>query len=313
MSYESINLEMLQVDEECGFDIYTREGDRYLLLVAGSDTYTKEHRNRLIERKCNTLYARDEDADALNLYKVKHLEKALNNPGVGALDKATLAYDTGISTMKLLFSECNDNSISKVEDSAGMIVQSILDSNAIMSDLMAVQSHDHFTYQHSVNVGVYATTLAVELFGDRLSPMDIIKLAKGYFLHDIGMTQIDREILNKSTPLTRLEQLEIRHHPSRGFAMLEESGHLSSEAADIVQYHHERIDGGGYPVGKKGDEIPVYAKICTIADVFEALTADRPYRKGRTPREAIAIMQQEMRRDFEEDYFNAFVNLFDGE
>ncbi len=91
------------------------------------------------------------------------------------------------------------------------------------------------TYQHSVNVGVYAITPVAELFGDRLSPMDIIKLAKGYFLHDIGMTQIDREILNKSTPLTRLEQLEIRHHPSRGFAMLEESGHLSSEAADIVR------------------------------------------------------------------------------
>ncbi len=81
MSYESTNLEMLQVDEECGFDIYTREGDRYLLLVAGSDTCNKEHRNRLIERKCSTLYARDEDVDALNLYKVKHLEKALNNPG----------------------------------------------------------------------------------------------------------------------------------------------------------------------------------------------------------------------------------------
>ena len=253
------------------------------------------------------------DASEIEEFRSRRLKNILENAEIDNSRKARIAYDTSVSSIRTMFSRCNADTIHNVEENAGLIVHSLLEDSNIVTDLLAVEGHDHYTFKHSVNVGFYATSLAVTLLKDKLTQQDIVKLSQGFFLHDLGMTRIEREVLNKTTPLTRQEQLAIRNHPALGYAMLEESGHLSPEAATIVMNHHERTDGSGYPNSRKGDEIPLYAKICTIADVFESLTSDRPYRKGRTPFQALKIMRSEMGREFDEDFFKAFVLLFAGE
>ena len=105
------------------------------------------------------------------------------------------------------------------------------------------------------------------------------ELGTGFFLHDLGKVNINQDILNKPGRLTDEEMNEVKRHPAQGFKILNETKHLTEESKLIVLQHHERQDGKGYPKGLKGEAIHIYGRICSIADVYDALTSDRPYRK----------------------------------
>jgi HD-GYP domain-containing protein (c-di-GMP phosphodiesterase class II) len=103
---------------------------------------------------------------------------------------------------------------------------------------------------------------------------------------------------------------EMKRHPALGFKLLHETRQLTEESKTIVLQHHERVDGAGYPKGLRGAEIHIYGRICSIADVYDALTSDRPYRKKLPPYEALKIMHNEMINHFQRDLFQQFVLMF---
>ncbi|MRR14305.1 HD domain-containing protein [archaeon] len=170
-------------------------------------------------------------------------------------------------------------------------------------------SYDHYTYKHSVKVGIYGTTLAVNLFQDKIREHNMAELSTAFFLHDIGMAKVPIKILDKKGPLDESEWDIIRKHPLWGHDRLVKANYLNDESTAIVLYHHERCDRKGYPFRKSSDEIPVYAKICAIADTFESLTSGRPFRHSKTPFEALKIMKVEMAREFDAELFRAFIKL----
>jgi HD-GYP domain-containing protein (c-di-GMP phosphodiesterase class II) len=242
-------------------------------------------------------------------YKVSNLSSILTDPGVSAKEKAEVAFSTSMKTIREVFEAAEPRTISSVEKNAEEMVKLILSEDEVMDNLIWINSHDHFTYQHSVRVGIYATALSINLFSEKLSRNELVSLSAGYFLHDIGMAQVPLRILDKRTPLTPAEWGIIRMHPMWGYDRLLETGHLTPEAAAIVLSHHERHNGSGYPFAREGDGIPVYAKICAIADMFESLTARRPYREEQEPFKARKIMQGEMPDDFAPELFRAFIVL----
>jgi HD-GYP domain-containing protein (c-di-GMP phosphodiesterase class II) len=124
---------------------------------------------------------------------------------------------------------------------------------------------------------------------DAIDPR-LAKIALGLMLHDIGKLTISREILNKSGGLTDGEWDEIRRHPQAGADMLGEN--VSFLIRAVVKQHHERWDGLGYPDGKAGEEIHQFARIAAVADVYDAVTADRPYRKAMAPHEGVKLIQE---------------------
>ncbi|MCD6569630.1 MAG: HD domain-containing protein [Deltaproteobacteria bacterium] len=126
----------------------------------------------------------------------------------------------------------------------------------------------------------------------------------------MGKSKIPNEILNKSGPLTKEEWDIMKKHPQWGYEILMETGDMTEEAAHIVLEHHERANGSGYPSGKKGDEIHIYARICAIADAYDALTAERSYKSAKRPFDALKLMQEEMAQEFDPEFFAAFVMLF---
>lgn len=130
-----------------------------------------------------------------------------------------------------------------------------------------------------------------------------------FFLHDLGKVKIDQEILNKPGKLTEEEMEEMRRHPGHGFRLLHATKQLSEECRIIVLQHHERSDGSGYPRGLREGEIHSYGRICSVADVFDALTSDRPYRKALPPFDALKLMRSEMSHHFQKDIFEKFVLL----
>lgn len=142
----------------------------------------------------------------------------------------------------------------------------------------ALDLKDSETEGHSKRVTAYTIALARAC---GISPSQIKVIARGAFLHDIGKMAIPDEILRKPGKLTPEEQEIMREHCPRGYHMLRKIPFLA-EAAEIVFTHQEHFDGSGYPSGLRGSQIPIGARIFAIADTLDAITSDRPYRKGRS-------------------------------
>ena len=161
---------------------------------------------------------------------------------------------------------------------------------------------DAITYKHSLNVARYAVQFVKST---DYSFSESLVYYSGLF-HDIGKTQIDAEILNKTSALNKNEFDIIKQHPSIGYTILLNAD-IPKEILEAVQFHHERYDGGGYPMGIKGGEIPLLARIISICDVFDALTSDRSYRKAYTIDEALQIMSN-TKGQFDPELFLSFTS-----
>lgn len=164
-----------------------------------------------------------------------------------------------------------------------------------------VEAKSRYTREHIERVErlALATADALERRGwARFSSQRRFILSVAAVLHDVGKISIPGEILNKSGPLSDGERQEILTHPERGALIVERMGKLSA-AAEIIRCAHEHFDGSGYPLGLKGEEIPLEARIILAVDAYDAMTADRPYSPRRHPEEAIAELRAEAGRQFD--------------
>lgn len=175
---------------------------------------------------------------------------------------------------------------------------SILRSLAVI-----VESKDPYLQEHSLRVTKYAVLLARET---GLNDEEIEVIAQTGRFHDIGKIGVSDKILQKPGPLTPGERDQIEQHPIIGFNIVEPLK-LLHIALPGIRHHHERFDGSGYPDGLKGKDIPISARIMAIADAYEALTADRPYRKGRSHEEAIEELQKCAGTQFDPEYVEKFI------
>lgn len=156
-------------------------------------------------------------------------------------------------------------------------------TKAITSKLEAIQSKDHYTYEHSLRVKDLAFEMGAEL---NLKDTDIKHLVIAAYFHDVGKITTPCEILNKPGRLSEEEYIEMKKHVSMSFEIVEDA--IESCVSDILVLHHERLDGSGYPRGLKGDEIPLLGRILAVIDSFDAMTTDRIYKKGKDNETALA-------------------------
>ncbi len=159
----------------------------------------------------------------------------------------------------------------------------------------AVDLKDPYTSDHSQNVARYAVRIAREM---DLPEADIERIRIGALMHDIGKIGISGRIIRKPGKLAPDEQATMMHHSSVSANIIEHLDILG-ESAEMVRHHHERWDGAGYPDGLVGEQIPVGSRIILVADALDALTTDRPYRKGVGRTEAVAILQQNAGTQFD--------------
>ena len=167
-------------------------------------------------------------------------------------------------------------------------------------------SKDSYTQNHSYRVSIYAARLAAEMGFDEERIEDVRAAA---LLHDIGKLDISREILYKAAQLNANETQEMREHVTRGVNLLEPVGGSLRRVLPIILAHHDRFDGTGYST-QAGDEIPLEARILSVADAYDAITSDRPYRKGSTPYEAREILEKKGGHEFDPDVIAAFLRAF---
>ena len=167
-----------------------------------------------------------------------------------------------------------------------------------------------YTYEHVEKTSKYAQKLVDELQPKEITEKIISRdmFFAGILLHDIGKIFIPKNILNKPGSLTDEEWKIIKRHPVDGFELLKNIKGMEI-SAEIIRHHHERIDGKGYPDGLKGDQISMGAKIVCVVDSFEAMTADRPYRKAKLKEEAITQLIENSGTQFDPQVVNVFVEL----
>jgi putative nucleotidyltransferase with HDIG domain len=166
--------------------------------------------------------------------------------------------------------------------------------------------NDKFTQNHSYRVSVYATTIATEM---RLSEQQIEDVRAAALLHDIGKLEISRDILHKAARLDDDETMEMKSHVQKGINLLNPVGGSLRRVLPIILAHHDKFDGTGYHPSK-GEEIPIEARIITVADAYDAMISDRPYRKGMTPIEGRDAIIKSVGTDFDPSVVKAFESAF---
>lgn len=194
--------------------------------------------------------------------------------------------------------------IAKMDDVVNRLRCAISNCRAVMVDIADLKSYDDCTYRHSLSVAVIALAIGLHL---RMERRELQELGLCALLHDVGKVEVPLSILNKPGRLTDDEFSVIKMHPDWGAEYLLENGLVSQAVVDGVRHHHERLDGYGYPTGLHGIEIPLYSRIITVADVYDALTATRPYRRPIQPSEAAEYLMGNCNTCFDQKIVEAFL------
>lgn len=237
------------------------------------------------------------------------LKEVLDDKKMPPVQRAQAIHTHSVDLMKGLWQNPTGEKISEFKKTVFGVVDVVFSDNAINSQLLKITSYDYDTYIHSVNVGVLAISLAKEIL-KKQDRHDMHALGAGFFLHDVGKVYIDEAIINKPGKLTEEEMNIMRKHPAMGFKLLNETKQISIESRLIVLQHHERHNGMGYPRKLRGEDIHIYGRICSVADVFDALVSKRPYKAQLKPFDALKLMKEEMLDHFHKDVFEKFVLLF---
>ncbi|WP_125945699.1 HD-GYP domain-containing protein [Sphingomonas sp. ABOLG] len=167
------------------------------------------------------------------------------------------------------------------------IADALEHNGAAFASVTRLKEKDGYTYTHSIAVCALMITLGR---ANNATPDEVAELGIAGMLHDIGKLSIATSILGKAGPLDEGERALIRQHPEMGHRLLASDPQVPSVALDVCLHHHERLDGTGYPFGLHADQITTAARIAVICDVYDAMTSNRPYKKGKSPADAIVEM-----------------------
>jgi len=184
------------------------------------------------------------------------------------------------------------------------ISASVLRNPGALIGLARLKDKDDYTYMHSVAVCALMVSLARRLgLGDE----QVREAGMAGLLHDVGKMMIPLEILNKPGKLTDAEFDLVKSHPVEGHKMLLEGNSISDITLDVCLHHHEKVDGKGYPDRQTNEQISLYAKMGAVCDVYDAITSERPYKKGWEPAESIRKMAEWSAGNYDPAIFQAFV------
>ncbi|MDR3562258.1 MAG: HD-GYP domain-containing protein [Negativicutes bacterium] len=265
-----LSLEHLRPGLVTARNIYNANGS----LLLGRDILLDE---RLIARLANM------DIDSVYV----------KNPYLSHEAQEILHEKTRVETVKIThntfqtFRKNGAINVAGLRNAIKMIIEDVVDNKQVLIHLTDIRTHDDYTFSHSINTCLIAAVIGLKM---RLTELQLQELALGVILHDIGKMLIAPEVLNKKEPLAADEWQIIKGHSQAGFDVLRQQSAIPLLAAHIAYQHHENFDGSGYPRGLAGEEIHRYARIAAIADLYDAITSDRPYRPALLPHEAYEVV-----------------------
>lgn len=190
--------------------------------------------------------------------------------------------------IQYIYNNTESENLANATDSIANDLLAAIDSNnAIAIDINALKTSDEYTFKHSVDVATIAMIVAKQ---QKLSRKEIYEIGVAGLLHDIGKTKVPPEILNKPGRLNDSEFAIMKQHSVFGFRMLEGRSEFNQVILYAVLQHHEKINGTGYPVGVSKQQITPFAKILSVADIYDALVTERPYKPAYSQHDAVEMI-----------------------
>lgn len=288
------------------FDLYLEVGGGLTLYAKAPYRWALDELRRLLRDGHTSLYHSTADRGKVEAYKrlCAGLKVDLTLPPDQRIVSLT---DAAAELTRILFQyPLTAASLTQVESVAGNMVRCVEEDPTCVSALGNLSSHDQYTYYHSARVAAYSLALALKMSENDASHLAV--LATGALLHDVGKSKIDLSLLHKSGSLTKGEWERIKQHPVYGDEVVAESV-LAVMPRSIILHHHERFDGSGYPHNLTERELLEEVKIVAFADVFDALTTNRPYQVSRTHFEALELIRHKMLKNLHKDAYSAMVEL----
>jgi HD-GYP domain-containing protein (c-di-GMP phosphodiesterase class II) len=190
------------------------------------------------------------------------------------------------------------------------MIYEIIENRNILINLNEIRSLNDSIYSHMVQVCIIAVRVAIQMGYEQLK---LLELGLGVLFHDIGMTRIAADIINRIGGLTSDEIAQIRTHPKTGYDLIIQSRDLPGTAGEIAFQHHERYNGNGYPRKLTGFHIHEYARIVAVADVFDAMTSEKPYRAAKSIPDTLDYLKSQKGAEFDPAVVDALVAAVAGE
>src|SRR3954470_19564733 len=316
----------LETGARLGRDVHTGSADGIPLLRAGVEI-TESYRESLLSAGINAVYVDDEFSAGINVEPV--LREQTRREAVGALGKAFAEAPAAVEQGKPLSPKAIAD-LTKIAQLIAADVASAGDAALALNDLASpwdpalpltdLASADAYTMQHSVDVCAPGLILARRLYMDHgredyrgqrtWTRIDdrLVKLGVGLLLHDVGKLVVPTEVLQKPGKLTEKEWELMKTHPTVGAQMLT-GGLVGDLSRAVVRSHHERWDGAGYPEGKAGTKIPQVARIASVADVFDAVTSERPYAPASPQHVGVHVIRSGVGTAFDPEVAETFLKV----
>lgn len=311
--YITINQDyLLDQEKKIEFDIYVfRERNRKKMpvLLASRDTLVSDVREKIAKKFYGKLYIKEDAARSFEEFLEDSVSDIIADDTIPIEEKSKVIYDCSKNIIKDVFEDPRSGkNTARTKKITNNIIDFILQSENSILNLLNLGSHDYYTFTHCINVSVFAVGLWLMI--GKGYEKELRDFAYGCILHDVGKAEISEKILRKPGKLTDAEFEVIMEHPQKGYDLMKDSA--SPIALDVILHHHEKYSGDGYPHGLQDTEISDYAKIAAIADVYDALTTNRPYSDARGPFHAILLMKEEMVGHFEQEKFIQFIHFLGG-
>jgi len=289
------------------FDLYLKRGDWFVLYAKKGESFSVEPKLKELLDVSEFFIRLDQRFD-YEAYLAKNLGNMLLNGKIPIEERSKLFYQISSGMLKQSFASKLPRGLDeKTYQSMQTMVKrgiAFLSKEESLKSLSEFLSHKYHTYSHSLNVMVLTISVLQSLPG--FDQSGLFEAGLGAALHDIGKTQIPDAIINKGGPLNQTEWEIMKTHPVRALGICA-SMPISHVATNAILFHHERYDGAGYPGGIAGEAIPVYARVLSLCDAYDALTSERPYAKALTPYKALSIMQEDMKGAFDPALFKRLV------
>lgn len=291
------------------FDLYLWPGPKKPMVLYREKNlaFTEEIRTLLRESTVSHLYVRLDQGTNYQQYVEANLNDLLHNPSLNPTDKSDILYSTSVGLVKDLIADPRSGDIIKrCEKLVDNAVAFMFSTSSAFASLLKVTSFDYYTYTHCVNVFVFSVALAKHMGFPESS---VLQIGTGALLHDVGKADIDPAILNCRGKLDSAQWVQMKLHPTYGHSILKEQGVRDHITLSITRYHHEKLDGSGYPEGLRDADLPAFIRLCTIVDIFDALTTRRSYKDALQSFNALKLMQSEMPSSIDRAIFRKFVEL----
>jgi HD-GYP domain-containing protein (c-di-GMP phosphodiesterase class II) len=276
-------------------------------LYRGSDyPLTDADLAELMARGVNTLHIRSVHYQRYQEYIRQSLSALLADPAVPSPRRLEALDHVARDVLSDVFrSKSVERAVEQADVLGRHIVAVVNSDDFIASHLLRVIHHDYHTFAHSLNVACFVVAMArAQGWSDQAV---LHRLSIGALLHDVGKLHVPDAILTKPGRLSEEELKALEAHPTLGFRSLCSHDNLTFEQLMMVYQHHERLDGRGYPVGVIGDEIHPWARLCAVADAFEALTSNRPYRPALPLEQALSTMQRQAGTALDEEILACWI------